>query len=132
MAKPKMMQMMKQVKQVKKMQKALASKTVEARSKDDIVVVVAKGDMTVKTITIDSAALDPARKERLEKLIASTVNSALDASKKAAAGDMAKMGDLSGLADMFRITIAIPSQPAIRPRPFRRFQRTRYSTASQA
>lgn len=100
MAKPKMMQMMKQVKQVKKMQKALASKTVEARSKDDIVVVVAKGDMTVKTITIDSAALDPARKERLEKLIASTVNSALDASKKAAAGDMAKMGDLSGLADM--------------------------------
>ena len=41
MAKPKMMNMMKQVKQVRKMQKVLAAKTVEARSKDDIVVVVA-------------------------------------------------------------------------------------------
>ena len=100
MAKPKMMQMMKQVRQVKKMQKALALKTVEARSKDDLVVVVAKGDMTVKSIVIKPEALDPERKERLEKMITSTINSALDASKKAAAGDMAKMGDLSGLADM--------------------------------
>ena len=100
MAKPKMMNMMKQVKQVRKMQKVLAAKTVEARSKDDIVVVVAKGDMSIKSVTIKPDAIDVNRMERLEKMIVSTINSALDASKKAAAGNMSKMGDLSGLADM--------------------------------
>lgn len=100
MPKPRMMDMMKQVAQVRKMQKALAGKTVEARSKEDIVVVVARGDMTIKSITVKPEAVDPARMERLEKLMVSTVNSALDAAKKAAAGDMSKMGDLSGLAEM--------------------------------
>ena len=100
MPKPRMMDMMKQVAQVRKMQKVLAAKTVEARSKEDIVVVVARGDMTIKSITVKPEAVDPARMERLEKLMVSTVNSALDAAKKAAAGDMSKMGDLSGLAEM--------------------------------
>ena len=61
----KMMNMMKQVKQVKKMQKMLAAKTVEAKSKDDLITVVARGDMTVKSVSFKPEALQDVRQERL-------------------------------------------------------------------
>ncbi len=96
----KMMNMMKQVKQVKKMQKALAAKTVEARSRDDLITVVARGDMTIKSVVIKPDAFKDMRPERFEKMLVSTINSALDSSKKAAAGDMSKLGDLSALSEM--------------------------------
>ena len=97
----KMVQQMRQMKQVKRMQKQLAAKTVEITSNDKRITVVARGDMTIKSIQIDPEALDPAKIERLQKVLASTVNSALESSKKAAAGDMAKMsGGLRGLSDM--------------------------------
>ena len=97
----KMLDMMKQVKQAKKMQKKLAAKTVQAKSRDDIIVVEARGDMTIKRISVDAEALKTMRHEQFEKMLVSTVNSALDSSKKAAAGDMAKMGGgLGGLSDM--------------------------------
>ena len=97
----KMMNMMKQVRQMKRMQKQLAAKTVEVSSNDGQVTVVARGDMSIKTIRIDPAALDSAKADRLAKTLTSTVNSALDSSKKAAASDMSKLtgslGDLSGM-----------------------------------
>ena len=97
----KMVQQMKQMKQVKRMQKQLAAKTVEILSNDKRITVVARGDMTIKSIQISPEALDPAKIERLQKVLTSTINSALDSSKKAAAGDMAKMsGGLSGVSDM--------------------------------
>jgi len=97
----KMMRQMKQMKQMKRMQKQLAAKTVEISSNDGRITVVARGDMTIKSIQINPEALDPAKVERLQKVLASTINSALDSSKKAAAGDMAKMsGGLGGLSEM--------------------------------
>lgn len=96
-----MLKMMKQVKQVKKMQKELARKTVEVKSSDGSVTIVAKGDMSVKSITIDPDLLDPSRRERLQKILVSTVNSALDSSKKAAANDMQRLTGGMGLGDLF-------------------------------
>ena len=96
------MNMMKQVRQVKKMQKHLAAKTVEASSNDGMVTVVARGDMSIKSISIKPEALDPSAGERLGKMLVSTVNSALDSSKKAAAADMSKLtGSLGDLSAMF-------------------------------
>lgn len=97
----KMFEMMKQVRMVKQMQKQLAAKTVSATSRDNIVVVQARGDMTIKSITLDPAALATIRPDQLERHLVSTVNSALDSAKKAAAADMSKLtGGLGGLSEM--------------------------------
>jgi DNA-binding protein YbaB len=79
----------------------MARKTVEIKSNDGGVVVVARGDMTIKSITLDPALVQNEKPERLAKLIASTVNGALESCKKAAAAEMADMtGGLGGLSDM--------------------------------
>ncbi len=82
----KMFDMMKQYNQVRKMQKELGKKEVEISSSDKMITVVVRGDMTVKNIKILPQAIDPANPERLEKVLVSTVNSAIDSAKKAAAG----------------------------------------------
>lgn len=96
----KMLDMMKQLKQVKKMQKQLAKKTVEVSSPDGMVTVVAQGDMKLRSMKIDPQAIEDQKPDRLARLIVSTVNSALDSSKKAAASDMSKMTDGTGLGQM--------------------------------
>jgi nucleoid-associated protein EbfC len=96
-----MLKMMQQFREVRKLQKELESKTYEVKSHDGLIVVVARGDMTIKTLQIDPKAMDPAKPENLAKVIVSTVNSALDTTKKAAASDMQKMaGGLGGLSQM--------------------------------
>jgi hypothetical protein len=98
-----MFEMMKQMNQMRKLQKEMAAKSFEAKTNDGSVVVVARGDMTIKSIAILPAAMDPARPDRLAATITSTVNSALDSAKKGAAQDMAKLtGGLSGLANMLK------------------------------
>lgn len=88
-------------KQMKKMQKELAKQVVEVTSNNGKVTVSAKGDMTIKDIKIDPSALTELKIDRLEKVLVTTVNAALNASKKAASSEMTKMsGGLSGLADM--------------------------------
>jgi DNA-binding YbaB/EbfC family protein len=88
-------------KQMKKMQKELAKQVVEVSSNNGKVTVAVRGDMTVKEVRIDPSALTDLKLERLEKIIMTTVNSALNASKKAAGAEMAKMsGGLGGLSDM--------------------------------
>ncbi len=88
-------------KQMKKMQKELSKQVVEVKSNNGKIVVSAKGDMSIKEIKIDPSALTELKLERLEKIITTTVNAALNASKKAAGSEMAKMsGGMGGLADM--------------------------------
>jgi DNA-binding protein YbaB len=96
-----MLKMMKQVRQVRKIQKELAAKTVTIASTDKSVTIVARGDMTIKSITIDPAMCAPDKVARLEKTLCSTVNSSLDAAKKAAAGDMQKLSGDLGLGGLF-------------------------------
>lgn len=93
---------MKQMQQMRRIQKQLASKTVSISSNDGMVTVVARGDMTVDSIKLKPEALTALKLEKLERLLASTVNGAMDSAKKAAAADMAKMaGGLGGLSEMF-------------------------------
>jgi len=95
-----MLKMMKQLKDVKKMQKQLARKTVEVSSPDGMMTVVAQGDMKLRSVRIDPRAMDPSNPEALARLIVSTVNSALDSSKKAVADDMSKLTEGMGLGNL--------------------------------
>lgn len=96
-----MLKMMKQFKDVKKVQKQLARKTVEASSPCGMVSVVVQGDLKLRSVQIDPRAMESSNPEQLAKLIVSTVNSGLDSSKKAAAGDMAKLTEGMGLGNLF-------------------------------
>ena len=88
-------------KQMKRMQKELAKQTVEITSNNGKVTVVARGDMSIKEVRIDPTAFEDLKLDRLEKVITTTVNSALNAAKKTAGGEMSKMaGGLGGLSDM--------------------------------
>jgi len=94
----KMMNMMKQVKELRKMQKQLNSKSFEIKSPDGLITVVSRGDMSVKSVTVSEEALEKFKLEKLNKVLTSTVNSALDSAKKAAAKDMSEMtGGLGGM-----------------------------------
>ena len=98
-----MFEQMKQLNQLRKMQKEMASKTFEAKSNDGLVTVTVKGDMSVKSIKIEPAAMDVARPDRLANTLVSQVNSALESAKKSVAADMSKMtGGLGGLAGLMK------------------------------
>lgn len=101
---PKMTQMMQRAytmrKQMKRMQKELAKQTVEVKSNNGKVTVSVRGDMSVREIHIDPSAYTDLKPERLEKVLVTTVNSALNAAKKSAGSEMAKMDGMGGLSDM--------------------------------
>jgi DNA-binding YbaB/EbfC family protein len=97
----KMLKMMKQVNEARRMQKQLAKRVVSIKSNDGSITVEARGDMSIKSITIAPETLANTRPEKLERVLVSTINSALDASKKAAAGDMSKLTEGMGLGDLF-------------------------------
>jgi DNA-binding YbaB/EbfC family protein len=86
-------------KQVKKIQKELQKFTVEGVSGHVKAKVL--GDMTVKSVEIDPAGMDPARRERLEGMIVTAINNALRNARKQAGSEMAKMsGGVGGLSDL--------------------------------
>lgn len=95
-----MFRTMKQMQKIRKVQKELEKKTYEARSQHGEVTVVARGDMSVKSIVIAPDAMEKNNLPRMEKLLVSTVNSALDSCKKAAASDMSKLTEGLGLGNM--------------------------------
>ncbi len=82
---------------MKKMQKELEKKVVEIKSNNGKVTVSARGDMSIKSIEFDPTAFEDLNIERLQKVLVTTVNSALNAAKKTAGTEMQKMG---GLSDM--------------------------------
>jgi len=96
-----MLQQMKQAMELrskmKKMQSQLEKQVVEIKSNNGKITVSVRGDMTVKDIIFDPSAFDDLNIERLQKVLATTVNSALTAYKEAASAYMQKMG---GLAEM--------------------------------
>ena len=95
-----MLKMMQQFKQIKKLQKELARQTYEATSTSKQVTVVAKGDMSIQSLSIAPEAMDSGPNSLAREII-STANSALDSAKKGATGEMSKMaGGLGGIADM--------------------------------
>lgn len=85
--------MMKQVQQAQakmaEVQEELRNETVEASAGGGMVKVVMSGDLQVKSISIDPAAVDPDDVEMLEDMTAAAVNEALRSAQEVANQKMA-------------------------------------------
>jgi DNA-binding YbaB/EbfC family protein len=96
--------MNKMLQQVQKMQQdmvaaqeQLKNETVESSAGGGMVKVVVSGDLEVKSITIDPAAIDPDDPELLQDMVLAAVNEALRSAQELAAS---KMGGLTGGLDL--------------------------------
>ncbi|TML03439.1 MAG: YbaB/EbfC family nucleoid-associated protein [Actinobacteria bacterium] len=96
--------MNKMLQQVQKMQQdmvaaqeQLKNETVEASAGGGMVKVVVSGDLDVKSITIDAAAIDPEDPELLQDMVLAAVNEGLRSAQELAAN---KMGGLTGGLDL--------------------------------
>jgi hypothetical protein len=85
--------MMKQVQQAQvkmaEVQEELKNETVEASAGGGMVKVVMTGDMQVRSVEIDPAAVDPDDVELLSDMVAAAVNEAVRAAQELAANKMA-------------------------------------------
>ena len=96
--------MNKMLQQVQKMQEdmvaaqeQLKNENVEASAGGGMVKVVVSGDLEVKSITIDAAAIDPEDPELLQDMVLAAVNEGLRSAQELAAS---KMGGLTGGLDL--------------------------------
>ncbi len=87
--------MMKQVQQAQEkmaqVQEELKNETVEASTGGGMVRVVMSCDLSLRSIHIDPAAVDPDDIELLEDMITAAVNEALRAAQELAGGKMAEI-----------------------------------------
>lgn len=101
MPQPNMNQMLKQVQKMQadmmKAQEALANETVEASTGGGMVTVKITGDLVVKDVVIDPAAVDPEDVELLQDMVLAAVNEAVRQAQELAAK---KMGGLTGGMDL--------------------------------
>jgi len=85
MKQPNMQQAMKQVQKAQaemaRVTEELANETVDASAGGGMVKVVISGDLAVKSIAIDPAAVDPDDVTMLEDMVAAAVNEALRAAQ---------------------------------------------------
>lgn len=77
--------------QMARVQEELANKTVEATAGGGVVRVVASGDLEIKELEIDPAAVDPDDVEMLQDLVVAAVNEALRKAQDMANAEMAKI-----------------------------------------
>jgi nucleoid-associated protein EbfC len=96
--------MNKMLQQVQKMQQdmvaaqeQLKNETVESSAGGGMVKVVVSGDLEVKSITIDAAAIDPDDPELLQDMVLAAVNEGLRSAQELAAN---RMGGLTGGLDL--------------------------------
>ena len=79
--------------QMEKAQEELARETVEASAGGGMVTVKVTGDLVVKEVRIDPAAVDPDDVELLQDMVTAAVNQAVDQAQQLAAS---KLGAVSG------------------------------------
>jgi nucleoid-associated protein EbfC len=96
--------MNKMLQQVQKMQQDMVAaqeqlkhETVEASAGGGMVKVTVSGDLELKAITIDAAAIDPEDPELLQDMVLAAVNEGLRSAQELAAN---KMGGLTGGMDL--------------------------------
>jgi DNA-binding YbaB/EbfC family protein len=101
MPQPNMNQMMKQVQKMQKdmmaAQEQLANEKVQSSAGGGMVTVTVTGDLVVKDIRIDPAAIDPEDPELLQDMVLAAVNEAIRQAQELAA---TKMGGLTGGLDL--------------------------------
>ncbi len=76
---------------IEKRKQELADETVEGKSGDGLVTVVASGTQEIKSIKIDPKAIDPNDKAMLEDLVTAAVNAAIAVSKTHMQTELAKI-----------------------------------------
>ena len=90
-----MMKLMKQAQamqsNMQKLQADLAERTYEFSSGGGVVKAVAKGDMTLVSLTVDPKAVDPQDVDMLQDLVISAVTGALQLARDSAAEEMGKI-----------------------------------------
>ena len=104
-----MQQAMKQVQRAQaemaRVSAELAGETVDASAGGGMVKVVATGDLQIRSVTIDPAAVDPDDVPMLEDMVTAAVNEALRAAQELAnrkmSGVMGGMGLPGGLPGLF-------------------------------
>lgn len=101
MPQPNMNQMLKQVQKMQadmmKAQESLKDDRLEASAGGGMVKVVVSGDLDVKEIQIDAAAVDPDDVELLQDMVLAAVNEALRAAQEHAASKMQNVaGPMAG------------------------------------
>ena len=96
--------MNKMLQQVQKMQQDMVAaqeqlkhETVDASAGGGMVKVTVSGDLELKAITIDAAAIDPEDPELLQDMVLAAVNEGLRSAQELAAN---KMGGLTGGMDL--------------------------------
>jgi len=97
MPQPNMQQMLKQVQKMQEdmmaAQEQLKTEVVEASAGGGMVTVKVSGDLEVKEIRIDQAAVDPDDVELLQDMVLAAVNQGLNQAQELAAS---RMGDVTG------------------------------------
>ena len=97
MPQPNMQQMLKQVQKMQQdmmaAQEQLKDEIVEASAGGGMVTVKVTGDLVVKEVRIDPAAVDPDDVELLQDMVVAAVNQAVDQAQQLAAS---KMGGITG------------------------------------
>jgi DNA-binding YbaB/EbfC family protein len=98
---PNMNQMLRQVQKMQQdmlaAQEQLKNEEVAASAGGGMVTVKVSGDLVVKSVTIDPAAIDPEDAELLQDMVLAATNEALRAAQELAAS---KMGAVSGGLDL--------------------------------
>ena len=100
-----MNQMMKQVQKMQadmqKAQEELKNEVVEASAGGGMVTVKMSGELQLRELTIDPAAVDPDDVEMLQDMVQAAVNEAIRSAQELAANKMnAAAGDLGGLGGL--------------------------------
>jgi hypothetical protein len=85
-------------KDMEKAQAQIAEQRVEFSSGAGMVKAVARGDMTIESITIDPRVVDPADVEMLQDLVCAAVDGALKAAKELAGKEMSRLTSGLGLS----------------------------------
>jgi DNA-binding YbaB/EbfC family protein len=97
MPQPNMNQMLKQVQKMQQdmmaAQESLKDEVVDASAGGGMVKVQVSGDLVVKSVTIDPAAVDPDDVELLQDMVLAAVNEGLRAAQELAS---AKLGGIAG------------------------------------
>lgn len=92
-------------KQMKDIQKNLQKKSSSGESSDGSVKATVNGEFILQDITIDDALLQSGNKDKIRKNIISAVNSAVNSTKEAAAGEMSSLTsklNIPGLSDLLK------------------------------
>lgn len=107
--KPNMQQAMKQVQKAQaemaRVQEELANDTVQASAGGGMVTAVVSGDLQLKSVSIDPAAVDPDDVEMLQDMVTAAVNEAMRSAQELAnkkmSGVMGGLGLPGGMPGLF-------------------------------